>query len=143
MYTKFDKKIFCHAVKECMNRLGVTRKEIAKELNIHIKTVGLYLNENANETPKINQVITLHQLLQTSLTNLLMGRGPKFIDPKSSRRLDDMTRYYADPNKPAYFLINVLLQSLDYATVEQIAGHIELYIKHNHPTNSLAPQRHA
>lgn len=139
MYAKFDKKIFCHAVKECMNRLGITRKEIAKELNVHIKTVGLYLNENSTETPKINQVITLHQLLQTSLTNLLLGRGPKFIDPKSSKFLDDLTRHYSDPNKPAYFLINVLLQSLEYSEVEQIAGHIELYIKHNQQTNSPAP----
>lgn len=116
-----------------MDRLGITRKELASQLGVHKKTMDLYLNENTNDIPKISQIIVLHQLLQTSLSNLLLGRGPKFIDPNTSEYLDKLMKLYSDPEKPAYFMINVLLQEADYSMVEQIGEHIEILLKHNHP----------
>lgn len=132
MYINFEKEVFCEAAKECMTRLGISRKELATLLGVHVKTIGLYLNKNTNDVPKISQIIVLHQYLQTSLSNLLLGRGPKFIDPKTSKYLDDLMNLYSNPKEPAYFMINVLLMELDYSVVEQIGEHVEIFIKHNY-----------
>jgi len=128
-YNSFDKEKFCIAVEDCMSRLGIARKDLSDSLGLSSKTVGYYLDKSRNEIPKIPQLIGMQQLLETSITNLLFGVGPKHLDKQTAYKLNRIIELFSDPSKPAYFVLFSIISELEYRDVVMLKKHLELFIE--------------
>lgn len=131
----FRKEVFVRISMERMGTLGIKPQDMADDLNVSLKTLGYYLDITRPELPKLSKFVEWFQYLNTSPGRVLLGMGPKHIDPESAVTLYKITELIANPSKPAYRAILNVLQELDYSDVEHISEHLELYVQHKRPLN--------
>lgn len=137
---KFTKKVFVTVIQECMDILGIDENELARELRVNVKTVKAYLDVESPQLPKLDRYVDLFQILYTTASRPLIGRGPKAIDPSSVEKLYSVTERISDPKKPAYQEILSMILQLKYEDVERIAEHLELHVEHKRSLGELLEQ---
>lgn len=128
-YSSFDKEKFCLAVEDCLIRLGIGRKDLSDSLGLSSKTVGYYLDKSRNEMPKIHQLIQMQEFLETSITNLLFGIGPKHLDKQTASKIYKVMELFSDHQRPAYFVLFSIISELEYKDVVMLKKHLELFIE--------------
>jgi len=125
----FDRNIFIETVETCVERTGISHEDLADLIGIHPKTLAKYLKKGDGPNPTLPVFVRLFQILNTSPSNLLISKGPKYINPKAMHDLFLSMEQYSNITKPAYFVIKKVLSLMEYEDIEMTKDLLYAYAK--------------
>lgn len=116
----YDKNKFCERIQELMKRLGVKKNYIVTHSHYNRRTLTRHLDPNDPSLPKLDDLVALSCLLNTSLDYLCYGRGIQYVSENERDKIFTIMEMFSNEEHPEYAMI---LQAITHFEPKQV-GHM-------------------
>ena len=118
---EFDNAIFTKAVNDSLKRQGLQRTTIINETGYSKQKLYRHLKVDRPEQPNAGDLLKLAAVLNTSLSNLCMGKGIKYLSPEQRDDYYRFSELLGEDHKEAYGIVMRQLLKMPYIAVERLA----------------------